>query len=340
MANLTRKTTVLAKQEASYKASTTLNGANDTLLLTGDGAGVYTQDTSIVDTPVLRASIQPQSPLVGRTLASVTTAGYCTTARAPGAGAHDILPWWNPILQGVGLEAETGDDSGGAGSTSSSAIYRPVATPKSTKFEVYADGIKHTVIGAYGNSLNMNFTAGSTASFDASFQGTYDAPAAATFSGAYPTDNKKLVESEALTIGSYSPIVRSAAISLSNTVSERTDANSTYGFYGLALTGRASSTLDLVIEVPADALTTFDPFGGTNESLYSKGDDIEFTHKTSATEYIQFTFTDPQLTSVSYADDGGVRTYNLSYALYADDVSDAAGRGKEITIAFKRGGLG
>jgi hypothetical protein len=341
MANLTRKTTVLAKQEATYKASTTLSASTDALLLTGDGAGVVSQDTTVVDTPVLRASIQPQSPLIGRSLSQVSVSGYLMTSRAAGAGADEILPWCDHILKGVGLEPETGDDAGGAGSTSSSAIYRPVETPKSTKFEVYADQIKHTITGAYGSAFNLNFTAGSTATFDATFSGTYEAPVADTSTTfTYPSDNKKLVESEALTIGSYSPIVRSMAVAISNTVSERTDANSTYGFYGLALTGRASSTLDLVIEVPADQLTTFDPFGGTGQSLYNTGDNIQFTHKTSASEFIVFDFASPQLTAVSYADDGGVRTYNLSYALFADDVSDAAGRGSEITVTFKRGGLG
>jgi len=338
MANLTRKTTVLAKQEATYNPDpeTTLSASTDTMLLTGDGAGVLSMDTTVVDTPLLRASVQPQSPLVGRSTNTVNISSYVMTSRAAGAGAADILPWWDAILSGVGLEATTGDDA----TQSSLAIYRPVATPKSTAFEVYADGIKHRVSGAYGSSLNMNFTAGSTATFDATFSGIYAAPTASSPTFAYPSDNKRLVESEALTIGSYSPIVRSMALSLSNTVSERGDANSSYGFGGFELTGRASSTLDLTIEVPNDALTTFNPF----PELYTaagSGDNITFKHITTGPvadplEFVQFDFTSPMLVMVAYADDGGVRTYNLQYRLFADDVSDAAGRGEEITITFKR----
>jgi hypothetical protein len=338
MANLTRKTTVLAANEASYNPGTptTLTASTDALLLTGDGASVYTQDTTVVDTPILRASVQPQSPLVGRTLANVSLSSYVMTSRKAGAATKAISPWWDSILVGVGLESVTGDDS----TQSSSAIYTPVASPKSTALEVYADGIKHRISGAYGSALNMNFTAGSTATFDATFQGIYAAPTAASPTFAYPSDNKKLVESEALTIGSYSPIVRSMAISISNTVSERANANATFGFEGTELTGRASSTLDLVIEVPNDALTTFDPF----PMLYTaagSGDNISFKHITTGPvadplEFVQFDFDSPMLVGVSYADDGGVRIYNLSYRLFADAVDTTTNRGKEITMTFKR----
>jgi hypothetical protein len=335
MANLTRKTTVLAAQEATYNPDTpvTLAPLTDTLLLTGDGASVYTQDTTVIDTPILRASVQPQSPLVGRTLANVSISSYVMTSRAAGAAAAAITPWWDPILTGVGIEATTGADS-----NSSSAIYRPVATPKSTALEVYADGIKHRVNGAYGQSLNMNFTAGSTATFDAALQGIYAVPTASTPTFAYPSDNKKLVAEEALTIGAYSPIVRSMAISITNTVTERSDANSAFGFIGTELTGRASSTLDLVVEVPL--LSAFDPF----PMLYTTagdGDQISFKHITTGPvadplEYLQFDFDSPMLVGVSYADDGGVRTYNLSYRLFADAVDTAANRGKEIAMTFYR----
>ena len=328
MANLTRKTSVLALNEAAYAASTTLDPTTDGLLLTGDGAGVYSVDTTVVDTPILRATVQPQSPLIGRTLANVNLSSYLMTSRKPLAAASEAAPWIDPILQGVGFGRSDGND----GADSSSAVYAPVATPVSTAFEVYADDLMSTVTGAYGSSMNFNFTAGSTATWDATFMGKYTEPVDNTDSISYPSDNKTLVESEVLTIGSYSPIVRSMAISMANTVSERADANDTLGFFGVELTGRSSSTLDLVIEVPDAVISTFNPW----EKLYTaagSGDTISFTHKTSATEMIVFTMTTPMLTSVSYADDGGVRMYNLSYALYTDDTATPS---KEIEIIFKR----
>tara|TARA_Y100001938_G_scaffold5646_2_gene7047 strand:- start:5819 stop:6832 length:1014 start_codon:yes stop_codon:yes gene_type:complete len=335
MSNLSRKTTALAKVQASAGTDPNPVVTKDTMLLFGDGAALYTQDTSLVDDPALRNSLTPLKALVGRSTANVSMGTKLMTSQPAGASAAQTnynVPFFDPLLRGCGWTSATG-----AGSGSSSTVYTPISTGfEFVTIDVLADGILHSVLDSQG-SFTLAMTAGAAANLTFNFQGEYQAPSNYTTSTnppfdsttiAYPSDNKTLVESEALTVDGYTPTkVRSINLNWANTIAEQPDANDTYGHGGYELTARAP-TLDLQFSVPNDDLTTFNPF----DTLYATGTpgNIQWTHKTSASDLVVFDILSPQLTGVSYADTGGVRDYSLSYRL-----SSATDDG-EAKITFKK----
>lgn len=340
MSNLTRKTTALAKVESSVGTDADPVVSADAMLIFGDGASVYTQDTSLVDDPALRNSLTPLKALVGRTTGQVAMGTKLMTSQGPAASAGQIaanVPFFDPLLRGCGWTSVSGDD----GSSSSSTVYTPISTGFETlTLKVLADGIIHEVLGAQG-SFTLAMTAGAAANLTFNYQGEYVAPVGydpsdPTASGnpfdqatvLYPSDNKVLVESEAFSIGSFDPVkVRSINLNWATNITEQPDANDTFGHGGYELTSRAP-TLDVQFSVPNDQLTTFDPY----TDIYASGTPaaVQWTHKTSASDLVVFDIASPQITSISYADTGGVRDYSLSYRLFSatDD--------GEATITFKK----
>jgi len=328
MSNLSRKTTILAKVESTAGTEDAPSASTDAQLVFGDGAGVYSQDTTVVDDPSLRNSLTQFQALVGRTTGAVTLGTKLMTSQKPGDASPGYnTPWFDALIRGCGWTSATG-----AGSGSSSTVYTPVSDAfKTLTFYAYADGILHKVIGAQG-SWTLDMTAGAAPNMTFSYQGEYVAPAtAATPTITYPSDNKTLVENEGFTIGSFSNFkVRSINLSWSNTISEIPDANDTFGHGGYELTARAP-TLTCQVSVPDDDLDTFDPFGSSG-GIYTAtpSDNITFTHSTSATDQVIFQINAPQLVGVSYADTGGVRDYSLSYRLW-NSTDDG-----EASITFKK----
>ena len=308
---LSRRTVVTVESETTYNDGTTPALADDALLVFGDGASVYTQATNIVDNPALRASLTPQKALVGRTMATVNIGTYLMTASkaTDTAGETSSRPFFSNLLKACGWSEAIGDD----GSTSSSTVYTPVSSAiESCAIWVYADTALHKIDGCYG-SFTLTMNAGGAPDLQFTMMGIYNDPIAGSTSGAaYPVDDKVLVENEQITIGAFSPVVRSVTLNWATTVSERADANDQYGFAGVQLTDR-SPTLTIVVE--QDALGTFDPWA----DLYATpSKSISFTHSTSATEDITLSVTNPQLTNVTRSSDGGVNTLSLEYRLWSN----------------------
>jgi len=307
---LSRRTVVTAESETTYNDGTTPALADDALLVYGDGASVYTQATNVVDNPALRASLTPQKALIGRTLATVNLQTYLMTASkaTDTVGETSSRPFFSNLLKACGWSEATGDDG-----SSSSTVYTPVSSSiESCAIWVYADTALHKIDGCYG-SFTLTMNAGGAPDLNFSMMGLYTAPTAGSTSGvAYPTDDKVLVENEQITIGAFTPVVRSVTLNWATTVSERSDANSDKGFGGVQLTDRAP-TLTIVVE--QDALGTFDPWA----DLYTTpSKSIVFTHATSATETIDLSVPNPQLTNVTRGNDGGVNTLSLDYRLWSN----------------------
>ena len=351
--NLTRKTIVGAKTETTSGtaatgfdyAATTGGTSNQTQLVYGDGAGVWQADTTMVDMPSLTGTLSPQKQLAGRSLANVSLQTCLIQPSVTTEDATNVVPFYDPLLKACGMSATTPT------TPSWNVVYTPESTMGessdvvSATVEVYQGGtagttsIKTTATGCYMNA-DFNLTAGQAPTIQFTGQGRYVDPVTATApTAAYPSDNKTLVESELLTIANADtpavklvPICRSLTFATGNSIIERGDINSDEGLAGLMIISRAA-TLNLVIEAETDLPTAFTasnatgPFFGNMKSndLHT----ISFTHKTTATITAIFSFPTAQLTSVNMSDDGGIRVFNLSYALVGGSSGD-----DEYSITF------
>lgn len=345
--NLTRKTLVLARRESSYGADATpgFTGANSSAMLLWDEVNPIQIDTKILDQQVVRASFTKYPDLVGRSLYrfkpktmlmttpggghSHSDAGW-TTGTGDKCGTNSALgvpPFWGPLFRACGV--------GETVNSSSTVVYKPVSSGfSSATAHVWADGLKHIATGLYGTT-QFEGRAGEGINIMFDMQGQYNAPSdASPLSGlgtvTYPADGKSLVEKESLTISSgyvapvshgpqtpvTGPVVRSFSFDLGVNIIERPDMNSPYGLFGLAITDR-KPTLNLVIEVE-NRLSTPSPYFNPWTILTSGSSALQtvtFTHGQTTANKAEFTFAGAQLREVQYADDNGIRTYNLTFNL-------------------------
>lgn len=264
------------------------------------------------------AGVHPTSHATYTAYQLVTSTGASTGGATSGQG-----PFFGPLLRACGLKQVS--------AWSSSVVY----TPRSSDFElaevwVFADAILHKATDCVG-TFTLAGTAGEGIECQFDLQGTYAAPTTPTAPTAitYPSDVKELMASSATTITSDGvgymsrdasntdrPIIRSFNFDAGVTVTERGDINSAEGLFGLFITDR-SPTLDLVVEVEnklssTSALPGFNPILDMAEA---KTHNITFFHGTTSHRKTKFEFPEAQLVDVQYADDAGIRTYNLSYSL-------------------------
>jgi hypothetical protein len=362
--NLTRKTIVAAQTEATYGTDSTpatnTNTQADgyTQLVYGDGAGVYQTDTTMIDMPSLQATLSPQSQIAGRSLSNVSLQA-CLCQQTTTSGAATAIPYFDPLLMACGMDS----DATAPGSafvqtyTPTSTMGESGSTVRSATIVAYQGGavgasaIETRATGVYMNA-DFNLTAGQAPTIQFTGQGKYVAPAhiASVPATSYLADTKVLVESEALTIqknsaidtptgNTLTPICRSISFSTGNSIIERGDVNSPEGLKGLQIISRAP-TLNLVIEAE-DKLNggaygageaTGDFYAGLKANTLHK---VTFTHGSGVANVdTTFTFDNAQLTSVNMSDDGGIRVYNLAFAL----IGGAAGD-NEYSIAFSTEGV-
>lgn len=320
---LDRKTLVLVKSETTYGTDPTPSESTDTMLIYGDGAGVWSADNSMIDKAALRASLTPTKQLVGRAKGMFKPATVLMSKTSAGK------PFFAPLLKACGLK-----ETSATVSSSSSWTYAPSDTgPGSAAGEfqsctayVYSDGVLAKVNGILGTG-SLSMQAGQAADLTFDMQGIYNAPTTTSMpaSPVYPSDTKVLVESESLLIGSYTPIVRSLTFNFGVSVVERADANAAYGFKGVHISGRAA-TLEVVVEAE-NTLASKDFFALLRSASVS--DAITWTHATGSTSKILFNVTAPQITNVAISQQDGIKLYTISYM--CQSTSD----GGEYTIEFR-----
>lgn len=327
--NLTRKTLVLAKTDASFGAlNTTINeeaSVSSNAMLLFDEMNPISMDVSVVEKQIVRSSLTKSKNLIGRRLYNLkpktmlSNAGGADKDTAVGTGATKtsggIPPFFSPLLRACGMQQSIG--------TSVSVLYRP----RSSGFEsatavVYADSIKHQVTGLVG-TFSIDGTAGEGIEISFDMKGNYALPTLGTLpSPTYPLDEKVLCQSENITVvpssgSSFIPIVRSFKMDLGGTTVERKDANSAFGLYGLYFVDR-KPTFELVVEV--DTIGNFDPFGNLASLTGSvTTHQVSFLHGAGASAgaaNVGFYFGSLQVKDVQYQDDGGIRTYAISYDVF------------------------
>lgn len=309
---LSRRTVVLAKVESSSGVDASPSASTDAMLLFGN-MNPFSLDTKIVTKDVVRDSLTNNKDLVGRQLANLKL-DTVLMSRGSSAGA----PFFDPLIKACGFTVA----SGGTAAQSSSWIYTPVSTSFSTStIYTYLDGLLTKSFGCLG-TMSLSMTAGESPDLSFTLQGTYNNPTAVALpSPTYPTDTKSMVQSAALSIGSYNAaaglVARSISLDWGASNTERGDVNSTYGFKGLALTSR-TPTLNIVCECE-DTLTNKNFFTYLNSTQVSAADgsmdNITWSHGDATQSKINFTARAPMLTGIEMSDDGGLRTYSLSYKL-------------------------
>lgn len=326
--NLTRKTLVLARTESTFGTQNLPReetGVSSQAMLLFDEVNPVSMDVQVVEKQVVRASLTKNQNLIGRRLFNLKPKTMLSNAKgfvngttgSTGAASTNggIPPFFSPLLRACALSETT------AGSAS--VIYRP----RSSGFEsatavVYADTIKHTVVGAIG-TFTLEGTGGEGIEMMFDLKGRYAAPEANSLpTVTYPLDEKVLCASENLSIAGgttlSAPIVRSFKFDMGNTTVERKDANSTFGLYGLYITDR-KPTFEVVLEV--EALGTFDPFADLANATTGSptSHTVKFLHGGGASagqKNVGLYFGSLQLKDVQYQDDGGIRTYALSYDVF------------------------
>lgn len=333
--NLTKKTLILVKAESVYATDAwggsppagSYTGAGSTAYLIWDEINPLTPDTAIVSQQSVRAAFSKNQDLVGRQLWNLRpktmlmcSPGYHEVAglKAGNSPTAGVPPFFSALLRACALSETI--------STSASVIYQPTSSVfTSASSYVWADGLRHKVLGLFGTVV-FEGKAGEGIMLSFDMKGNYAEPTdVAIPSATYPSDNKVLVQNEALTItpagsSAYTPIVRSFRFDVGNQIIERRDMNSSRGLYGLWITDR-QPTLELVVEV--DTKANFNPWGDmSNESTgVNKLHKVIFTHG-STPNSVRFTFRELQLTNVQYQDDQGIRTYNLSYNITSQADND------------------
>lgn len=319
---LDRKTLVLVKSETTYGTDPTPSESTDTMLIYGDGAGVWSADNTLIDKAALRASLTPTKQLVGRAKGMFKPATVLMSK-------NPSKPFFAPLLKACGLK-----ETSATVSSSSSWTYAPSDTgPSSSAADfqsctayVYSDGVLCKVNGVLGTgSLSMQAGQAPDLTFD--MQGIYNAPITASMPSpvTYPSDTKVLVESESLLIGSYTPIVRSLTFNFGTSVVERADANSAFGFKGVHISGR-KATLEIVVEAE-NTLASKDFFAELRAATVSNA--ITWTHATGSTSKILFSVPTPQITNVAISQQDGIKLYTVSYEC------SSATDGADYSIEFR-----
>lgn len=327
--NLTRKTLVLAATEATYGTAVTPNqeaSISSQAMLLFDEVNPLSMDVSVVEKQVVRASLTKNTNLIGRRLYNVkpktmlsNAPGYQTqgsySAKTGVTATSGTPPFFSPLLRACALKETNGGTS---------IVY----APRSSSFEsatcvVYADSIKHTVAGCVG-TFTMEGTGGEGIELMFDLKGKYSAPVYSSTglpTVTYPADEKTLCASEQVDVNngsSYTPIVRSFKFDLGNTTVERKDANSAFGLYGLYITDR-KPTFELVVEVDqagTGSSLDWDPWSNlASSSGVITTHTVKLLHgpADSNAKNVGMRFATLQLKDVQYQDDGGIRTYALSY---------------------------
>lgn len=308
---LSRRTVVLAKAESTSGVDASPSASTDAMLLFGN-MNPFSLDTKIVTKDVVRDSLTQQKDLVGRQLANLKL-DTVLMSRGTSAGA----PFFDPLIKACGFTVA----SGGTAAQSSSWIYTPVSSSFTTStIYTYLDGLLTKSLGCLG-TMSLSMTAGEAPDLSFTLQGTYGNPTATALpTPTYPTDTKGMVQSAALSIGAYNAaaglVARSISLDWGASNSERGDVNSTYGFKGLALTSR-TPTLTIVCECEDNIDKDFYTYLNSTQVAAADGsmDNITWSHGDGTQSKINFSVPAPMLTGVELGDDGGIRTYTLSYKL-------------------------
>lgn len=311
---LTRRTVILAKRETTY-------GTDPAMAPSTDGVLVYGVDLDIkgekLERAVVRDSLSPMPHVIG-----MKSCVLKFKAELKGMGTTTSIGNFelDDLLSGVGF------DTGVYTGTSTVYTLQSQESLMSTvSFIVNIDGNMHKILGCKGN-MKLNMQAGKYGECDFEFQGLYNPIGSGTLYDLSGISNVKppVVYNSSFTIGGFSPVTAKAEIDLGNQVARRDSLNATYGVSGFRITDRNGS-----LSFDADAVAeSSNPFWANWEAstvaAWSMQVGSNATNIIKASGYYA-------VETQKYADDNGVRKYDLKAGLCSSSVNS---QNDEVLITF------
>lgn len=310
MALFTRKTTVLAKVEATPGVDVIPTGAANAMVIRN--ATLTALDIESVDRNLMRPYMGASPQLVVGTKAmldfEIEIAGAGTSAITKAA--------FDDLLVACGLSSTV--------NTTVSNDYAPVSSGfKTVTLYTYIDGIKHAITGAMG-TVDLDITAKQIPVMKFKFVGIYNAP----IDGSNPTVTTtnwqtplgvNNTNTSGFALHGYSGILQSLQISLGNTVVHRVMVGADY----MMITDRAT-TGSITIQQP-DTIAAKNFFADALNMVLGP---LTLTHGTVAFNKFQIASSNVQCLKPAYGDQDGIRMLQMGLQF----VPSAAGN-DEIKIS-------
>ena len=311
---LTRRRVLVAKIEAAEGVAETLTAAEGGIIAID---AKWSPDIKMLERLAALPSLSKLKKIPGLALAHISFKAEIMGRTAAFSSIN--LPYLDPYLRACGFVA-TLDVTGG----SEKVTYKPASTgwPCLT-MALYTDGVRKLITGARG-TVKFSGTVGEQLFAEFDFLGAYNAVTDATIlAPTFPTHNPPLLTAAGLTIGAYTPVIKSFSIDMGNKLAPREDINAASGYKSFMLTDRnPAGQFD-----PEMALVAgYDWYGlwkaGTSAALA--------TGAIGAAQYNKVKFTAPTLvhTKVSEGDREGLEVANTDFQLAIGTGDD------EVVIEF------
>ncbi len=311
---LTRRRILAAKIEGSEGAAETLTNAEGGII--GIDAK-WSPDIKMLDRPSALATLSKLKKIPGQGLAHISFKAELM-GRAAAFSAIN-LPYLDAYLRACGFAA-TLVVTGGA----ETVTYKPASTGiPSLTLALYTDGVRKMITGARG-TVKFSGTVGEQLFAEFDFLGAYNAVTDATIlAPTFPSHNPPLLLSAGLTVGGYTPVVKSFSIDMANKLAPREDANAVSGYKSFMYTDRDPAGQ---FDPEMEQVATRDWYGlwraGTSGALNIGA--------IGSTQYNKVKITAPALlpTKVSEGDREGLELANTDFQLAMNTGDD------ELVIEF------
>ena len=236
---LVRKSLVLAKGEATEGTDSSPSASTDALLVSAVAPSI---NAEMIERDILKQSLSSLGAIPGVRSMQVT---FTTELRGRGAVPTAGSPLRdNPLFLAAGLSPTY---------ATSSAVYRPTASPVSATIYVYLDGILVKMKGCYGN-VELVGEVGQFGRLNWTFQGVFDAIpsgvtagdirdeafATATFD-AFTLKPPTVLSASASVHTVTSLVIQALNVNMNNDVQQRPDISSANGIKSFFITGRRPS---------------------------------------------------------------------------------------------------
>ncbi len=240
------KALVLAKIEGTYGVDASPAKASDAILIT-------TPKFSVLGRSLEREVVMATFGQLGRVNVGEGL-GMTIGVELAGSGTATVAPRIGPLLQAMSFTETAG---------TANVVYAPnsdVDTKGCTIYFYYNDRL-HKLVGCVGESLKISAKAGEYARAEFTMRGLYAGTHASD--ATTPTDPTYLqaappvFKSAGLTVGTYSPVLSSLDLEVTNTVGASRDANAAGGVTRYRVTQR-KVTGTVVVE--AKALSAWNPW--------------------------------------------------------------------------------
>lgn len=325
---LTQKALVLAKVETTAGTDAIPTPALNAILVTEPN---FTVEAEEVTRNFARSDFSNYASVYTQRRGQMTF-----SIEVKGKGTVDQEPDWGVLLEGCGFNKAT---VASATPVDRDGVRYTPATDnlKTLTLYMYFDGILHKMTGSMG-TWSLSGEAGSIATIEFTFTGTYLTPTQAVFptTAVYNTTVPPIVELAGLTWNASGTGLFAAdfSIDISNEIALRRDVNSAQGLHSVYISGR-NPTAGFTPEV-SGALN--DAFWADWQTAATRAMEVVIGGtgaypggSGAAVEGNSVIFTAPavQVTSIGYGDRDNIKTYDLGLGLRRG----AAGN-DELSILF------